>query len=56
MPTEIPLGADEGLDVDCAASFDHLGLQPVAALPCRIGRLQDPRTRICAARSALADC
>jgi len=56
IPTEIPLGADEGLDVDCAASFDNLGPQLVAMLSRRIGRLQDPRTRICAALSALADC
>lgn len=56
IPTEIPLGADEGLAVDCAASFDNLGPQPVAMLSGRIGRLQDPRTRICAALSALADC
>ena len=56
IPTEIPHGADEGLDVDSAASFDNLGPQPVAMLSRRIGRLQDPRTRICAALSALADC
>ena len=47
---------DEGLDVDCAASFDNLGPQLVAMLSRRIGRLQDPRTQICAALSALADC
>ena len=56
IPTEIALGADEGLDVDCAASFDNLGPQPVAMLSGRIGRLQDPRSQICAALGALADC
>jgi len=56
ISTEIPLGADEGLDVDCAASFDNLGRQPVAMLSGRIGRLQDPRSRIGAALGALADC
>ena len=55
IPTEIPLGADEGLDVDGAASFDNLGPQPVAMLSRRIGRLQDPRSRFCTALNALAD-
>jgi mRNA interferase MazF len=56
IPTEIALGADEGLDVDCAASFDNLGPQPVAMLSRHIGRLRDPRMQLCAALSALADC
>jgi mRNA interferase MazF len=56
IPTEIPLGADEGLDVECAASFDNLGPQPVSMLTRRIGRLHDARSRICNALAALADC
>ena len=56
IPTEIALGADEGLDVDCAASFDNLGPQPVAMLTRRIGRLDDAGIRICDALAALADC
>lgn len=56
IPTEIPLGADEGLDVDCAASFDNLSLQPLSMLTRRIGRLHHARERICGAVSALADC
>lgn len=56
IPTEIALGADEGLDVECAASFDNLGPQPVAMLTRRIGRLHDARSRICTALAALADC
>lgn len=56
IPTEIALGADEGLDVECAASFDNLGPQPVGMLTQRIGRLDDARTRICNALAALADC
>jgi mRNA interferase MazF len=56
IPTEIALGADEGLDVECAASFDNLGAQPVAMLTRRIGRLHDARGRICHALTALADC
>ena len=56
IPTEIALGTDEGLDVECAASFDNLGPQPVAMLTRRIGRLDDARSRICTALAALADC
>jgi mRNA-degrading endonuclease toxin of MazEF toxin-antitoxin module len=55
IPTEIALGA-EGLDVECAASFDTLGPQRVAMLTRRIGRLDDARVRICDAVAALADC
>jgi len=56
IPTEIALGADEGLDVECAASFDNLGAQPVAMLTRRVGRLDDARSRIGNALAALADC
>jgi mRNA interferase MazF len=56
IPTEIALGTDEGLDVECAASFDNLGPQPVSMLTRRIGRLHDARSRICHALAALADC
>lgn len=56
IPTEIALGAAEGLDVECAASFDNVGPQPVAMLTRRIGRLDDARSQICNALAALADC
>lgn len=56
IPTEIALGAEEGLDVDCAASFDNLGPQPIGALTRRIGHLHEARSRICNALAALADC
>jgi mRNA interferase MazF len=56
IPTEIALGTDEGLDVECAASFDNLGPQPVSMLTRRIGHLHDARSRICHALAALADC
>jgi mRNA interferase MazF len=55
IPTEIALGTDEGLDVECAASFDNLGPQPVSMLTRRIGHLHDARSRICHALAALAD-
>ncbi|HKG39679.1 MAG TPA: type II toxin-antitoxin system PemK/MazF family toxin [Conexibacter sp.] len=57
IPTEIALGADEGLPVECAASFDNL--QPVnrALLTERIGSLPATRRReVCDALDALADC
>jgi mRNA interferase MazF len=57
IPTELPLGAEDGLAVDCAASFDNL--QPIGRhlLTERLTRL-DPvrRGEICDALSALADC
>src|SRR5262249_38271346 len=57
IPTEVPLGAPEGLPVDCAASFDNLQpinrhLIPGRAAPLPPGR----RHEICAALEALADC
>jgi len=55
IPTEIPLGAREGLPVTCAANFDDI--QPIqrAFLTQRVGRVEDRRS-ICIALSALADC
>jgi mRNA interferase MazF len=57
IPTEVALGAEEGLPVDCAASFDNL--QPVNrhSLTERIGALSTARRHdLCAALDALADC
>jgi len=57
IPTEVSLGAAEGLPVDCAASFDNL--QPVSRhlLLERVGALSgDRRREICRALDALADC
>jgi len=57
IPTEIPLGADEGLRFDCAASFDNL--QPIrrALLVDRVGELGPAhRTKICRALAAFSDC
>jgi len=57
IPTEIALGEDEGLGVDCAASFDNL--QPVNRhlLTEPIGRLRAERRReVCRALAALGDC
>lgn len=56
IPTEVALGPDEGLPVECVASFDNL--QPVSGsmLTERVGRLEMSRQRICGALAALADC
>jgi mRNA interferase MazF len=57
IPTEVALGTDEGLPVDCAASFDNL--QPVNRhlLTERLGTLSATRRQeICRALDALADC
>lgn len=56
IPTEIPLGPDDGLPVDCVATFDNLSRQRVDMLTTRIGTIRFPREQICAALSALADC
>jgi len=57
IPTEVPLSPDDGLPVDCAASFDNL--QPIGRelLSERIAAL-DPARRheICRALAALGDC
>jgi mRNA interferase MazF len=57
IPTELPLGEAEGLEVECAASFDNL--QPINRrfLTTRIGRLDHlRRAEICRALEAMADC
>jgi mRNA interferase MazF len=57
IPTEVALGAAQGLDVDCAASFDNL--QPIrrSYLTERAGGLTVEQSgEICRALAALADC
>lgn len=56
IPTEIPLGEQDGLEVECAASFDNLGRILRSALTERIGTLGARREEICRALRALADC
>lgn len=56
IPTEIRLGEDEGLTVECAASFDNLQRIRRAALAARVGDLGPRREEICAALRTLADC
>lgn len=56
IPTEVPVGPDQGLPVASVASFDNL--QPIRRtfLTQRVGSLAHPRTQICRALGALADC
>jgi mRNA interferase MazF len=56
IPTEIALGPNEGLQVECAASFDNL--EPIlrSALTERAGALGPRHLEICEKLRALADC
>lgn len=56
IPTEVPLGGDEGLHVECAASFDNLQRVRRTALVERIGSLGCRREEMCRSLAALADC
>jgi mRNA interferase MazF len=56
IPTEIPLGPDEGLTEKCAATFDNLQRIRRAALTTKAGELGPRRVEVCAALRALADC
>lgn len=56
IPTEIRLGEEEGLDVECAASFDNLQRVRRSALTQRIGGLGLRNPEICTSLQALADC
>jgi len=56
IPTEIRLGSEEGLAVECVASFDNLQRVRRAALRERAGDLGERRDEMCLALQALADC
>ena len=56
IPTEISLGQDEGLAVDCVASFDNLQRIRRSALVERVGTLGLRVDEICSSLEALADC
>jgi mRNA interferase MazF len=57
IPTEVPLGGDEGLPFDCAASMDNVLTFPKSMLVRRLGGLAEPRRReLCGALRAAADC
>ena len=56
IPTEVLLGEQEGLPVECAASFDNLQRIRRTALVERIGYLGPRREEICVSLQALSDC
>ena len=57
IPTEIVLGADEGLPRPCAASFDNAQPIQMSSLTHFVGRLGTARRgELCRALAALADC
>lgn len=56
IPTEIRLGADEGLGEECVASFDNIQRIHRGALTTKIGDLGFRRDEICSAVRAMTDC
>jgi len=56
VPTEIPLGEDDGLAAPCAASFDNIQPIPRSLLTERVGSTAGAHAKICRALAALADC
>jgi mRNA interferase MazF len=57
IPTEVGLGPDDGLPLECAISFDNLRVVPKAYLVERIAALEPPRmAEACRALRAAVDC
>ena len=57
IQTEIALGRQHGVRVECCASFDNLQRVRPRMLTDRVGQLQpDEAHQICRALEALADC
>ena len=57
IPTELPLGPDEGLRMECVASFDNVYAIRKAYLTRRMGALgQERRHEVCLALAAAVDC
>ena len=57
IPTEVRLGADDGMPTDCVASFDNLRVVPKAYLVAQICSLRPARlAEACAAVRAAIDC
>jgi len=57
LPTELPLGPDDGMPTDCAASFDNLRVVSKAHLVEQICALDVSRMiEACAAFRAAVDC
>lgn len=57
IPTEVPLGPDDGLPTDCAATMDNALAFPKSMLVRRMGALTpERRSALCAAWLAATDC
>ena len=57
IPTELPLGPDDGMPTDCAASFDNLRVVPKAHLVAHICALGPVRlAQACSALRTAVDC
>lgn len=57
IPTEVPLGEDQGLPRSCAANFDNLMTLPKSLLRERVSRLDAERlNQACRAYRFAADC
>ena len=57
IPTEVPLGPDDGLPTDCVAAFDATTVFPRTMLVRRMGALTPSRIHeLCDAMAAAIDC
>jgi mRNA interferase MazF len=56
IPSEIRLGADEGLDTECVANFDSVQRIQRTALTTKLGDLGVRRSEICAALETMSNC
>ncbi len=56
LPSELALGAEEGLPVDSVASFDNVRPFPKAMLVRRLGALGPRLHELCRAAQAALDC
>ncbi len=56
LPSEVPLGAEEGLPSESVASFDNLRPFPKTMLVRRLGTLGPRLDEICRAGAATLDC
>ena len=56
IPTEIHLGSEEGLDIECVANFDNLQRITRVALTTKLGDLGVRRAEICTALETMSNC
>lgn len=57
IPTELPLGPDDGMPTECVASFDNLRVVPKTNLVVHICTLQPARlVEACTALRTAVDC